>query len=412
LIKTLFKNTFIYTIGDFLVVAISGILLLPYYTRVMTIDEYGIYGVVNSLIVLLTFVVQFGIVSTFARYYFLQDSDEKKKVYIGQLLLIQLSLTIIVVTALFLMKRFLLSKVLSSIDNESFFYCAIIISVFSFLNAMYSAYLRVLERPKSFVSFQLSAVLLYVLFIFTFRFFGFSGLESVIYALLVSSFIMWCVSLYGLPYSFSLADIGKTTKATFVFASPVLLTYIMFFCLNKFNILLLQGSADKKQLAMFTFALQLSTIIAVIAGSAGKAIQPALYKLNEIDVFNVAKKLGWYYKLVLTAVLLVFILFSKPIILLFAPPTFLESENILRILLLSAFIYNIRSVEGSLFFYFHKPKWSLYITSLSALVVVGLSVLFVPKFGADASAYAILAGAIAAFVCNYFFYKKLIVRKI
>lgn len=377
----------------------------------MTIDEYGVYGVVNSLIVLLTFVIQFGIVSTFARYYFLQDSDEKKKVYIGQLLLIQFSLTIIVVISLLFMKRLLLSEVLSAISDEIFFYCAIIISVLSFLNAMYSAYLRILQRPKSFVFFQLSSVILYVLLIFILRFFGLSGLEAVIYALLVSSFIMWCVSLYGIPYSFRLDDIIETVKATFVFASPVFLTYIMYFCLNKFNILLLQGTVDKTQLAMFTFALQLSTIIAVIAGSAGKAIQPALYKLNEVDVFNVSKKLAWYYKLVMSAILLVFIFFSKSIILLFAPPTFLESEGLLQILLLSAFIYNIRSVEGSLFFYFHKPKWNLYITSLSALVVVGISIVFVPKYGAEASAYAILVGAIVAFLSNYFCYNKLIVTK-
>ena len=411
MVKNLFKNTFIYTIGDFLVIAISGFLLLPYYTRVMEVDEYAVYGVVNSLVVLLTFIIQFGIVSTFARYYFQQESDEKKKVYIGQLLLIQISLTIIVLILLLIMKQYLLSNLLSSIDNENMFYSAIFISIFSFLNAMYSAYLRILEKPISFVTFQLSSVMLYVLFIFIFRFVGLSGLESVIYALLVSSFIMWCVSLHGIPFNLSFNDIGKTARRTLVFASPVFLTYIMYFCLNKFNILLLQNTVDKKQVAMFTFALQLSTIIAVIAGSAGKAIQPALYKLNELDVFNISKKLAFYYKLVMSSVLLVFIFFSQPIILLFAPPIFLESENLMKILLLSAFIYNLRSVEGSLFFYFHKPKWSLYITSFSALVVVGLSIFFVPRYGAVASAYSILIGAIAAFTCNYFFYKKLIVMK-
>ncbi|GAD02753.1 lipopolysaccharide biosynthesis protein [Agarivorans albus] len=407
MIKKILKNTVVYTIGDFLVVAISGILLLPYYTRIMSVDEYAEYGVVNSLIVLLTFVIQFGIVSTFSRFYFLQGSDERKKIYIGQLLLLQASLTIVVVIALLLMKSFLLMEIISSIDNEKLFYCAIIISICGFLNAMYSAYLRILERPKSFVLFQLISIILYVLFIIIFRFFEFDGLEAVVYALMVSTIIMWCVSWYGIPYSFSFVDIGKTVKETFIFATPVFIAYIMYYCLNKFNILLLQGIVDKRQLAMFTFALQLSTIVTVIAGSAGKAVQPALYKLDKIDVFNVSKKLAWYYKLVMSMLVFIFIFFSENIILFFAPPDFLESQSLLRILILSAFIYNIRSVEASLFFYFKKTRWSLYMTSFSALVVVGSSIIFVPIYGAEASAYAILLGSFAGFLCNRFFSRKL-----
>jgi O-antigen/teichoic acid export membrane protein len=182
----------------------------------------------------------------------------------------------------------------------------------------------------------------------------------------------------------------------------------MYFCLNKFNVIFLQGFVDKQQLALFTFALQLSTIIAVIAGSAGKAIQPVLYKLSELDVIATSKRLAQNYKFVMSIILLVFILFSKSIILLFAPPQFLESESLLKILLISAFLYNLRSVESSLFFYFHKTKWTLYITSISAFVVVALSVFLVPKYGVTASAYSILVGSIVAFFCNIIFYKLLV----
>jgi O-antigen/teichoic acid export membrane protein len=408
LIKTLFKSSIIYTIGDFLVVAVSGIFLLPYYTRTMSISEYGVYSVIIAAIVLVTFIVHFGIVSTFSRKYFSQNSEEERKIYTGQLLVIHAVIVSVLLIVLYIAKDYVLATWLNSIKNENHFYSIAAISTLSFVIAIYSGYLRATEKPKTFILFQLSTVSFYVCFIFLLRELGFEALDSVVFALLLSSILMWVVSIINLPFIINLQGITDTVEVTLKFSFPILFAYLLYFCLNKYNVLFLQYHVDEHQVAYFNFALQLSSILVIIAGSAGKAIQPALYKLSYSDVIPTAKKLAMYYKVTIFCVFVVIYLFSERIILIFAPEDFLKSEETLRILLISALVYNFRSVEGCLFFYFNKPKYTLYITSLSAFVVVSFSALFVPKFGLLASSYSILLGSFVAMLVNMVLYKKML----
>ena len=411
MIKALFKSSIIYTIGDFLVVAVSGIFLLPYYTRSMSISEYGVYSVFIAAIVLATFIVHFGIVSTFSRKYFTKNSEKERKIYTGHLLVIHLAIVSVLIVILALCKEYMMSTWLNSIKDEIYLYSIAAIASFSFIIAIFSGYLRVTEKPKLFILFQLSTVFLYVCFIFIFRQAGYEALDAVIFALLTSTTLMWCISIFFLPFTINMKGIVDTTIVTFKFSLPILVAYLLYFCLNKYNVLFLQYHVDEHQVAYFNFALQLSSILVIIAGSAGKAIQPALYKLSENEVIETSKKLSKYYKITIFCIFAVIFMFSEKIILIFAPDDFLKSEETMRILLVSALIYNFRSVEGTLFFYFNKPKYTLYITGISAFVVVSSAAYFVPKFGVVASSYSILLGSITAMLSNIVFLKILLKNK-
>ncbi|WP_028862344.1 lipopolysaccharide biosynthesis protein [Psychromonas aquimarina] len=410
MLKKLFSDSIIYGIGDFLVVAVSGLFLLPYYTRMMTIEEYAIYGVFSASIAAMTFIVHFGIISTFVRCYFLQKSNESKEIYTGQVMLIHFTMAFIILLLAFLFKDFILNNILVSV-NANLYSCIVLISIFSFLNAIYSGYLRVIEKPKQFLMLQLTTVFLYTSLIFVFQFFNLSSLNSVVLALLSSTFFIWCISLIKLPYKFSFFNLIDTARSTFTFAFPIFIAYIMYFCINKYNVLFLQNFVDKEQLGYFTFALQLSAIIVIVAGAIGKAIQPALYKLSGDNVINASRRLALYYKSMMLIISAILILFSNEIILLVAPQHFLGSEFVFRILILSSLIYNFRTIEASLFYYFNKPRYSLYITFFSALTVIVLSISFVPKFGITASAYSILAGSTVSMLCNMFICKVFIEGK-
>ncbi|MCL1139590.1 lipopolysaccharide biosynthesis protein [Shewanella pneumatophori] len=411
MIKNILKSSVIYTIGDFLVVAVSGIFLLPYYTRAMSISEYSVYSVFIAAIGLVTFIVHFGIVSTFSRMYFTKNSEKERNVYTGQLLIIHCFIVLFFVLFIYLIKGYILSEWLSSIKNDRYLYIIVAISSFSFVVAIYSGYLRVTEKPKLFILFQLSAVFLYVFFIFILRQLGFEALDAVIFALLISTTLMWLVSIYFLPFTLQLKGIVNVSIATMKFSLPILIAYLLYFCLNKYNVLFLQNHVDENQVAYFNFALQLSSILMIVAGAAGKAIQPALYKLPETQVIGTSINLARYYKLTIFTLFIVIFVFSERVILFFAPDDFLKSEDALRVLLISAFIYNFRSVEATLFLYFNKPKYTLYITSFSALIVVSFSAYFVPNFGVMASSYSILLGSITAMLTNVVLVNILLKRK-
>ena len=408
MIKKLFKNTVIYTVGDFLAVAVNGFLLLPYYTRAMSLDEFAIFSVFNASILIISFVIHFGIISTFSRHYFLYETLEERKKYIGQIIILHFAIALALIAIFLIGKNLFLKYIFSSFSNEKYYYYIIAIAFFSFMNALYSVFLRVTDKPQKFIFFQLASVGLFACLIFVFQLVQDNVLDSVTLALLVSGALMWGVSLLSLKYTFSLIGIRKTVKKTLIFATPIFMGYIMYFGLTKFNVLYLQNYTTKEELALFNFALQLSSIIAVLAASAGKAIQPALFKFKESQIIPQSIKIGLYYKLILVAILLIFVAFSKYLILLFAPPKFLESEHILHILFISTFLYNLMAIESSLFFYFNKPKITFYVTSFGAVVVVLLSMILVPNFGPIASAYSILLGSLVVLICTKYYYNVLV----
>lgn len=75
-------NRLISVLSIDILVKLSGILLLPVYLRLMTQDEYGLYGYLLSIILTFSLVLNFGLYIPLSKYY--HDFDNEKD--IGQLL--------------------------------------------------------------------------------------------------------------------------------------------------------------------------------------------------------------------------------------------------------------------------------------------------------------------------------------
>lgn len=405
--KKLIKNGAIYTIGDFINVAVSGFLLLPFYTRVLTQSEFGMFNVLNASIAIVTFIVHFGIISTYSRLYF-NYTDEHKSVLTGQVILLHALMSLVLMLFVVMFQKVLQTNLFSTVDNTVYFYYIFIVSILSFINALYGIYLRVNEEATKFLVFQLSQVILYVSFIFIFKEFTQNTLDAILLASFASTFLIWVYSISKLKFTFCLDKFKQTVKKVLHFALPIFVGYVMYFLLNKFNVLYLQHHETIENIALFSFALQLSMVLQIFAGSFGKAVQPMLFKLNKDELVSKSKQIALFYKVVLTVILILFYVFSENIILLFATESYTESNQVFLLLLLGVYAYNFRSVESFLFMYFHKPRYSLYIVSISAFVVVVLSFILVKQYGFIGSGYAILASSIIAYFANKYFSFKMI----
>jgi len=405
--QKLIKNSVIYTIGDFINVGVGGFLLLPFYTRVLTQSEYGLFNVLNASILIVTFIVHFGIISTYSRQYFNYTEDEKNS-FTGQVIFLHILMSLLLFLFVVVFEKILKVNLFSSVSNTTYFYYIFIVSILSFINALYGIYLRLNEEAMKFLVFQILQIGLYVSFIFIFKEYMQNTLDAILLASFGSVFLIWLYSISKLKFTFYLVGFQDTVKKVLHFALPIFVGYVMYFLLNKFNVLYLQHHENIENIALFSFALQLSMVLQVFAGSFGKAVQPMLFKLNKDELIVKSKQIALFYKVILSVILIGFYVFSENIILLFAPESYIKSNEVFRVLLLGVYAYNLRSVESHLFMYFNKPRYSLYIVSISAFVVVVLSLVLVQKYGFIGSGYAILAGSIVAYLANkYFSYKML-----
>ncbi len=88
--RNLFSASAIYTFGDFMVLGVSGFLLVPIYVRYMTPAEYGLYGTVTTMITLLGVVMMMGFHSATVRFYFIYRQTGEENAYLGSLWLFQI----------------------------------------------------------------------------------------------------------------------------------------------------------------------------------------------------------------------------------------------------------------------------------------------------------------------------------
>lgn len=406
--KKLIKNSVIYTLGDFIGIAVSGFLLLPFYTRFLTKMEFGTFSIINASITILTFIIHFGIISAYSRLYFNQQDEREKKIFTGQIILLHFFIIFTLLFFLIIFQSFFSKIFFTSVNNTTYYYYVLLLSGMNFLTSLYGVYLRLNEEAEKFFAFQITTVVLQVVFIFTFKLWIVNILDAILLATFISSMIMWCISFLSIRYILIIDNIFTAIKNILHFALPMFVGYLMYFLLNKFSTLYLQTHDTIENIALFSFAMQLSTILSLLAASVGKAIQPILFKLEKHQILGEAKRISFYYKIILTLVFFIFFIFSEFIISIFAPSSYLESKELFVILLISTLIYNFRSTESLLFLYFNKPRYSLYIVSIGALFVLMVSYSIVPIYGTLGSALAILAGSMATYLSSIYYETKLL----
>ena len=75
---SLFKSTFLYTIGNIFARSLS-FLLLPLYSNLISVEEFGNYALIMSGYVIIAAIYQGGLHAGFSKYYLEENSDSNRK---------------------------------------------------------------------------------------------------------------------------------------------------------------------------------------------------------------------------------------------------------------------------------------------------------------------------------------------
>ena len=112
--KKLLKDTFIYGLGSFASKCI-GLILLPFYTRVFSVGDYGILDILSITVMFTMLIVSLQIDQGFARFFAAARSVQEKRSY-GTTALFYYSGSFFCVMALIIMFSANISQVLFSSD--------------------------------------------------------------------------------------------------------------------------------------------------------------------------------------------------------------------------------------------------------------------------------------------------------
>ena len=377
----LVKNILLYGIGDFIVTGVSAFLFIPLYLKFLSIEEYGILNILNNNTALFTYIFQFGMISAFARFYYLKKAEGLEKDYTWNVIFFHLLFSFFLFLVYFVFRSFIVGSLSPSIGSSNLVYYSPLIAFLTFLPALYYINLRIEEKANKFVLYQILMVILTSFFILISYLFFELNLLSFLISFFLSNLLIWIIVLCNLKYNFTLKINSKDIIETLHFALPIFISYIAYFFISKYSIIILQKHVSLVVIGQFSLAQQIAMIPSLVTIAITKAVQPMLFSSSSDEELAIkAQKFDQNFKLLIIWIVGSLIFSLDILFYYFLPSSYSPVINITKYLLLINLVYNFAIVENTILLYKMKSKIILLITVCGSVLNVVLSNLLIQTY--------------------------------
>lgn len=395
--KKILKAGLGYTIGNYFLKGLS-FLTIPIFTRLLNIEDYGIYNTFIAYESIFFVIIGFAIHSSFknAKYKY---KDKYEEYVSSSFLLICISLFFwILVSLLFstvlckllnLDKISLIMLVLYSFSN-AILQC---VNTYFALNYQYKSYLII-----SFIN-ALGNVLLSILFINTIfsdsrymgRIFG-----TVTPCILIAIFIV--------------LKIFKNTKPSFnksywkwglKYSLPIVPHGLSQVILSQFDRIMIQKMIGAAQAGIYSFSYNLYTIISVTTSSLGSVWEPWFYEKMKQKNYDAIRKKSSLYIIGVLLISILLMLISPEIIKIMSDSSYWTAKYCALPIIGAGFFAFLYTLPSTVEYYFEKTKYIALGTMMAALINVVLNYIFLLRFDYVSAAYTTLFTYFIYFIFHY-----------
>lgn len=303
----LFKATVWYSAGN-LLVRLVNFILLPLYSNLISVEQFGIYSLLMSIYAIAAVFYQLGMTSSFTNFYLKELDENKRKIVfssiINAILLLGVGLTVIIIA----LSQFLSQKILGSKDYYllvDFIFIALFIDTVS---AFILQLFKTLEQSKRVVMYMLvSAVLSFVLnilLVYQLK----KGIYGIIIAQLVTSAAMFILLLIPIRKIYSPSIDNKIMKAVILFSLPLFISGLFASGVDVGDRFILDFFLGKKQVGEYSFAYRIAMITNIFVISFRTAWTP--HALNRYHQGNYKDSFGKIFLKLLSAGILLLLVVS------------------------------------------------------------------------------------------------------
>ncbi len=377
--KTLFNNTIIFMISSF-ASKLLGFLMLPFYTRVMTLDEFGssdfVILTVGLLIPLLTISISEGVLR-----FTLDEKEDKKEVF-------SFGLKLILASFIFLMVLYPLISMITAIRENLILFYSIYIS--QALNMYFNQFLRGLNKIKliGFVGViqTIVTVISNILFLAVFEF-GVEGyLFSIFCANSIALFILYFWGGLG-NYTSLFTSINKNLQREMLkYCIPLTPNRLSWWLNSSANKYIISGFAGIAELGLFSAASRIPSILITFQGIFIQAWQlSAITEFDNEDSVDYFSKVYKLYNFTMLIGCSLLMLFIKPISSFLFGPEFNMAWKLVPMLLVAVIFGALIGFLNSINLAVKKTKSLFYAVLFGAILGLIINFLFVPEYGAMAT---------------------------
>lgn len=416
-LKKIFNNNLISSFSIYFtgkaLIAISGFLLVPIYSRVLEPQEFGVIALIMIFFQISKTIIKLGLEASFSiKFYknkYLERINSLYSIYIVYILIIFFVIVFTLVDFTWINK--ILDIDLSLIESLKL----IGMITFAVFTEFFFNLLKMEQHAKLYaintVSFAISRVVLLIYFIVVLK----QGYVSYLNANLLSYIIFFIISLFYIlkkyklkMFSFdkniirNLIRIGLPIVPGGIFA--MILSSGDQYILKRFGLL----SAVGIYAMGYKFANAFSSFLIV---PFRQALIPIAMKKGNNDISNyksfLKKVLENFIAILLFCMLTVYSFFYQVYVLII-DQKYHEGFNIIWIVILSSIIWGVANILSNTIVLREQTHKTLLLTAIATILNIGLNIFWIPKYTIYGAAYATLISYSVVTILYYILSQKII----
>ena len=409
-LKSVVKDTAIYGLSS-IVGRFLNYLLVPLYTAKLSAASGG-YGVITNVYAytaLLMVILTYGMETTFFRYVN-KEGENPDKVYSTTMISVaSTSLLFVLLVLLFLQP---ISSFMGYADHSSYIWVmAVTVAVDAFACIPF-AYLRYKKRPMKFAILKLANIMMTILlnlffFLLLPAWTGNGGLVDAGYAFYINLFCSVALLFFllkeitAVPFDFDTALLHRMLS----YSWPILVLGVAGILNQTADKILFpyiyQGTDAHSQLGIYGAASKIAMIMAMITQAFRYAYEPFVFgNNNDKDSRNTyAKAMKFFIIFTLLAFLVVmaYIDLLKYII----GRDYWEGLKVVPVVMAAEIMMGIYFNLSFWYKLIDKTIWGAWFSGIGCVVLITVNVLFVPRYGYMACAWAGFMGYASAMTISY-----------
>ena len=404
MVQSLIKDSTIYGLGTLLSRAF-GLLLIPVYTRYLTVNEYGALALLNLILQNVSFVCLLGVSTAAMRQYFEPGvSDEERQAVYGTASTILICFPPLVLLVIGPAAWFIVGSYLPSVLFFPYVFFTLLTGLFTPIAKLLLGLLRVRRQALWFIGFNLGLLLLQGVAAIVALVLLELGLRGQVYAQLFANGVAAGVALLLLAnYARPRLD-WEIARRLFAYGLPLVPFFIFVWVYESAGRFMLEHFADLGRVGIFALSAQFAGLLAM----AGVALDNTLFPhfLEHAGKAGGGRQLGTLIHKYLTWLGLLglcIMVGASPAIRLLVSESYFEAEQYVAPLVLAFWLSMARTpIAWSL--NYSKQSTALSVLNGAAVAIL-VSLLFLTlgrlQLGIPGVAYAMIGANILVIAAGY-----------
>ena len=398
-LKRTITHTAVYSLGN-IAAKLIGVILLPVYTTHISLADYGVLGIVEVTVFILSQVLMLGQGQAYMRFY---NAGEYKP--FRERLLFSAAV-VLIGTGLLLQAagHAVLPHIVGDTALLQYLYLGFMVVGFRILTTFFLSVLRSQERP---VLYAVSALIkiavtlvLTIIFVVSMNL----GVTGILRAMVIGDAVMFFILLPVMAKRMKASFSIRPLKAAMLFGMPLVINSLAGMILNMGDRYLLKILVDYQEVGLYNLGYKIAGVLnMVLIQSFLLSIRPISYSLYGKDGdTRFYSKILTYFVFVLVWSGLAVSLFSREVVHFFArSPDFWPAYNIVPLIIVGYIFSGARSVVNIGLLLKHRTRSLALVTGAAAVVNIALNLLLIPQYGMYGAAIATILSFIILYVLTH-----------